>query len=103
MKLLDIGVVNLFGLESVISAYRVATFAQTTKRASCVADAFHSSVLGRSIDGPNTPGPRVNGEATPTVAHELIGRYYYIHAFVDGQGRDMAKRRGKRSEKFRLA
>src|ERR1700722_7322026 len=29
--------------------------------------------LGRSVDGPNTPGPRVGGETTPMVVHELTG------------------------------
>jgi hypothetical protein len=58
--------------------------------------------LGRSVDGPNTPGPQVNSEATPMVAHELIGGHCCIHALVDGQGWDMAKRRSIGSEKIRL-
>jgi hypothetical protein len=48
---------------------------------------------------PNTPGPQVNDEATPMVAHEPIGRYCYVHAFVGGQGQDMATRRGIGCEK----
>ena len=66
-------------------------------------DAFRSS-CARQVPsmGPNTPGLRVNSEAAPMVAHELIGGYCYIHALMDEQGRDMAKRRGIGSKKIHL-
>jgi hypothetical protein len=91
---------NFFGLEK---RYLGLSCRHVRQSEHCVGPgAFRSSCARQVRRWPNTHGPRVNGEATPMVAHELTGGRCCIHALADWQGRDMAERRGIGSEKIRL-